>query len=315
MNTQSIPGKCAHHLRRTAGVTGFYAKRFLGLKSVIKVHLDWNMGDEIMALPLFPALKDKYPGSALFVHSRYPDLFLNNPYLDGINPQEDHFFDRLFDIRRDSKPVPRLQYWEALLGLTLKDKQPRLFFSEAERQAIRSARTRLGSGPVLAISAGASWHCKKWNPDYFRALGNQLLKKFPNLRIFELGKNCPWMGLGENLIDRTGVREAALRLAGCDLFLGNDSGLMHLAAAAGIPAIGLFGPVDPNPLVGSNARIYSMPANVDCRGCWTSGTMKIPDTCPLGEPVCMDSIRPAEVFDKVLEILRLAPGSSWISNL
>jgi heptosyltransferase III len=45
-----------------------------------------------------------------------------------------------------------------------------------------------------------------------------------------------------DLVGSLAIPEAAALLARCDLFVGNDSGLMHLAAAAGAPTLGLFGP-------------------------------------------------------------------------
>lgn len=45
-----------------------------------------------------------------------------------------------------------------------------------------------------------------------------------------------------DLVGRLELPEAAALLARCALFVGNDSGLMHLAAAAGTPTLGLFGP-------------------------------------------------------------------------
>ena len=45
-----------------------------------------------------------------------------------------------------------------------------------------------------------------------------------------------------DLVGRLSLPEVAACLARCALFVGNDSGLMHLAAAAGAPTLGLFGP-------------------------------------------------------------------------
>ena len=41
------------------------------------------------------------------------------------------------------------------------------------------------------------------------------------------------------------VPQAAALVAGCGLFLGNDSGMSHLAAALGVPTVAVFGPTDP----------------------------------------------------------------------
>lgn len=51
--------------------------------------------------------------------------------------------------------------------------------------------------------------------------------------------------LGERAVDLVGnlsLPEVAAVLSRCVLFVGNDSGLMHLSAAAGTPTLGLFGP-------------------------------------------------------------------------
>ena len=47
-----------------------------------------------------------------------------------------------------------------------------------------------------------------------------------------------------NLAGKVDLLTAYAALKRADLFIGNDSGLMHIAAAAGIPTIGLFGPSD-----------------------------------------------------------------------
>ena len=49
-------------------------------------------------------------------------------------------------------------------------------------------------------------------------------------------------GLATNLAGRTSLPQLAALLDQCDLFLGADSGVMHLAAAMGVPVVALFGP-------------------------------------------------------------------------
>jgi heptosyltransferase-3 len=54
-------------------------------------------------------------------------------------------------------------------------------------------------------------------------------------------------------------RLAAL-IARCDLFIGNDTGIFHLAAAVGTRSIGLFGPTDPGQWKPSGQRVVSLRA-------------------------------------------------------
>jgi ADP-heptose:LPS heptosyltransferase len=51
-------------------------------------------------------------------------------------------------------------------------------------------------------------------------------------------------GQGHNRAGQLRIDETAVALSLCDVFIGNDSGLMHIAAAAGITTFGLFGPTD-----------------------------------------------------------------------
>ncbi len=291
-----------NRVARAVGIAGYHARRIAGRRPGLMIHLDWRLGDEIMALPLFAGLRRKYGRVSLGVRSRNPELFLHHPHVDEINPEGLRPFDRVIDIRGEDRSMGRLRYWEKLLGVSLDDRRPRIYFSREETQSIEAMK-RQATRPLIAISAGATWKSKQWDGRHFKSMGEELLRRRPGLRFMEMGLAGPWLGLGENKIGQTSVREAALLLASCDLFIGNDSGLMHLAAAAGTPAIGLFGPIAPASLVADQPLIYPMWANVECRGCWTQGRMKTPDACPLGEPICMDSLRPTEVCAKALEIL------------
>ncbi len=119
----------------------------------------------------------------------------------------------------------------------------------------RAAAARLlpADRPVIALGPTANWAPKIWPPDRFAALFEALAPLLPGVRPAVLG------GPGEtesamaapllarlpeaiDLVGRLSLPEAAACLERAALFAGNNSGLMHLAAAAGTPTIGLFGP-------------------------------------------------------------------------
>ena len=109
-------------------------------------------------------------------------------------------------------------------------------------------------GPIIGLGPTANWNGKVWPPERFAALYQALAAgPLPGARaaIFagpgpkEAALAAPLLQLLPDAIDLTGQLElpqAAACLARCALFIGNDSGLMHLAAAAGTPTVGLFGP-------------------------------------------------------------------------
>lgn len=101
----------------------------------------------------------------------------------------------------------------------------------------------------IALGPTANWAGKIWPPDRFVAL----FREFPNARAVvlagpgpaERAMAAPVLAALPEAIDLAGaltLPQAAAVLARCALFVGNDSGLMHLAASAGCRTLGLFGP-------------------------------------------------------------------------
>ncbi len=120
----------------------------------------------------------------------------------------------------------------------------------------RSADTLLGcAGDVLAIGPGATWIGKTWPCERFAELAARLTAAgglLAGARVLVIGSEQERTAAQplldsvppERLIDSLGVdvltTHEALRR--CRLMVGNDSAMMHLAAAAGCPTVGLFGP-------------------------------------------------------------------------
>lgn len=141
---------------------------------------------------------------------------------------------RLF--RLDPPPAPRL--WTA----------PR-----HERAA--AALLPLGA-PVLAIGPAANWRGKQWRAERFAELARRLTAAdgpLPGAPVavmaaaHEQTQATPVLAAvgRERAIDLVGTTDlltAAAALRRCALFIGNDTGLMHIAAAVGTPTLGLFGP-------------------------------------------------------------------------
>jgi ADP-heptose:LPS heptosyltransferase len=114
------------------------------------------------------------------------------------------------------------------------------------------AAALLGDGPVLALGPTANWGGKIWPPDRFVTVAQALGARIPGLKIAvfagpgeaERALAAPVLNALPGAIDAVGslsLVEAAACLRHATLYIGNDSGLMHIAAAAGAPTLGLFG--------------------------------------------------------------------------
>jgi heptosyltransferase-3 len=141
---------------------------------------------------------------------------------------------RLFDL--DPPPSPRL--WTA---------------PQHERAA--SALMPPGS-PILAIGPAANWRGKQWRAERFAKLALRLTapgSAFAGCRVAVLAARHerrqaePLLARIPrerclDLVGRVDLLTAAAVLRRCAMFIGNDTGLMHIAAASGRPTLGLFGP-------------------------------------------------------------------------
>ena len=110
-------------------------------------------------------------------------------------------------------------------------------------------------GPVLAIGPAANWRGKQWRAERFAELVQRLTAPdapFAAARVAVLAAAherpqaaallTALPARTVDLVGRTDLLTAAAVLRRSALFIGNDTGLMHLAAAAGTPTLGLFGP-------------------------------------------------------------------------
>jgi len=107
----------------------------------------------------------------------------------------------------------------------------------------------------VAIGAGASYGSAKcWPPPRFAELTSRLqAQNDADVILFGTAaesavSNAIAAGMRQppiNLIGKTAIADLPALLSQCHLFIGNDSGAMHVAAAVGLPVVAVFGPTDP----------------------------------------------------------------------
>ena len=194
--------------------------------------------------------------------------------------------------------------------------------AEYERAAEMTQEADSWSERPIAVSVGTKVQAKDWGRDNWQALLTRLAAEAPGRPLFLLGAPeeseasafaaADWVAHGGgpvvNLCGRLSPRESAATIESAELFLGHDSGPMHLAAAVGTPSVAIFAarniPRQWFPFGSKHAVVYH---RVDCWGCGL-------ETCVEQRKRCITGITVEEVLSAARRRLRLSGEESSSSQ-
>jgi ADP-heptose:LPS heptosyltransferase len=208
----------------------------------------------------------------------------------------------------------------AAIGLAV-PRAPRLRFTDtelADADALLAEHGFDSSRPIVAIHPGSGPQAphKRWPREKYVSYGASLPRDVDVLLVGGPAERVDAGFIAENLAaqrhgaglvgsvtGRLSVRATAAVLSRCSVVVGGDSGVLHLARAAGARTVSLFGPTRPercSPAEGDEIVRLSLP----CGPCY--------DRTPLGcgNPICMTGIEPASVLMATGRIL--SPRSSKV---
>ena len=173
--------------------------------------------------------------------------------------------------------------------------------STKEHAAQRGTGPRPTKEQLVAIHPGSPVALKRWRPERYAKLADWLVAQ-KRAKIIFVGVDAEMPIIAEiqalmreksfNIAGKTSLTQLASILHVCQLFIGNDSGPMHLAAAVGIPTIGLYGPGDPGRFGPVGVQCQAIRRKPDCPPCL--GT-----TCRFGGEGCMSEIQVADVIQAI----------------
>jgi lipopolysaccharide heptosyltransferase I len=165
--------------------------------------------------------------------------------------------------------------------------------------------------PLIAIHPGTSPKTayKRWNPDSYSRLGDRLVKELKASVLFTWGQGeLEWVrGIQKGMQERSRVAPRTETLAQlgeilrrCDLYIGGDTGPMHLASMVGTPVVVLYGPTDPlvNEPMGIHRKIRK---EVGCNPCRDRNCKTLR---------CLDSITVEDVLKGARELLSRPSSAS-----
>ena len=195
------------------------------------------------------------------------------------------------------------------LGLTMAEKVPKLFLNEADATGAAHFLEQKGLNRntlTVALHPGSGSRKKAWTSRFFAALAEKLFRDHRAQTIVPVGPADT--EVAENYFNHISyadsiplrnlpLPELAAILKQCDLYVGNDSGITHLAAAVGTPVVALFGPTDHRVWGPRGKHVSILYGKTDCAPCLRE-RMQV---CP--EQRCMETISVEEVYGEVKNML------------
>jgi heptosyltransferase-2 len=222
--------------------------------------------------------------------------------------------------RHEIPPHEQFYYLELLRRAGWIDSLPgetqvRLDVGEEQRRHAEEMLLALGARrnvSRIAIGAGASYGSAKcWPPERFADFVNRL-RRHTDSDVILFGTAAEQQvadaiatGITGSVIrldGKTAIADLPGLLARCQVFVGNDSGAMHVAAAVGLPVVAIFGPTDPygtGPMTPQWTLVQEKPY---CSPCFLR-------RCPIDHR-CMTSVKPEAVEAAARDWLRAAEVAS-----
>ena len=161
-------------------------------------------------------------------------------------------------VRGESNRHAVTRYLEVLQrhGIDTTDAHPHLQLTEAEQTMAHCFLSEAGitAEPLLiGIHPGGNWEYKLWDVEKYALVANALCKEQNAAILLFAGPNerelqtqvSEMMDVPPILVQTENLRHLAALISTCDVYIGNDTGPMHIAAAVDTPVVALFGSTNP----------------------------------------------------------------------
>ncbi len=157
--------------------------------------------------------------------------------------------------------------------------------------------------PAGGVNPGMDFLAKRWPAERFGAIGDRLAREYrATVLIVGAAADAPLaeamvQSMREpaiNLAGKTGFGELAAIFRRCDLFVGNDTGPMHLAVAMETPIVAIFGPSDERMYGPYTDNASVVTSDVPCRPCFKKGSAN-----PCNEYRCVLNVTVEQVWQAV----------------
>jgi len=199
--------------------------------------------------------------------------------------------------------------------------EPRLTLSPIEKNIADKFLTEHGIVPnelIIGIHPGGNWIYKLWPAENFAKIGDILISDFQAQILLFAGpdeqalqeKVAAMMKYQPIIVNEPSLRHVASLINRCHLYLGNDTGTTHIAAAVGTPVVAIFGSTNHirSGPYGTKHQIVRSDVDLGCNPCHPG---KNPGGCQKGRCQVMESITVEQVLTAITE----TSSDKWIFGI
>lgn len=229
----------------------------------ILVIRDGALGDAFLITPIIKELKNKYPQCRIFVQTKCPQGFINNPYIVGCGTdlRDKIKYDKIINLNKAYEEQPKKHIVDAYAekaGVVLSDKMPQYF-------GLTGRTILFNSNPYIVVCSDNTWKNRMIPKETWKQFIQYIGK---NHQVVEVGINPEnYTGVGKNFIGKLSFQGVIDLIAKAELFVGNDSGLMHFAQSIGTPVFVFFGAINPIYRIHDWSKATVVKMDIPCIGC------------------------------------------------
>lgn len=268
-----------------------------------------SLGDVIMATPVLARLRYVLGAEAVLdVETRLPTVFHHNPHVNhAIETAITNEYDRVIDLDLAYERHPRMHVIDAYMLHAFLDPVWPTKDCVLYRAPIDDMRLLWSS--AVALHPARTWRNRTMPQTFWRAVVDGLIARGWIPVILGSAADFDWAGTPQviDLSGRLSIHQVATVIERCACFVGNDSGLLHIAGTTSTPIVGLFTVARAEYRLPWRAgllgwRTTALAPALDCIGCLANAPVPVTSVeCHRGDYACVEAhaVVPAKVLAAV----------------
>lgn len=286
---------------------------------ILAVRRTGALGDVILTTGIIAKLKALHPEHDIWVVTVVPEVFKNNPHVSRVVRSMDqipHAVDRFIDFDNGYEREPKKHIIEAYSKIAFPEIEgtklfpPELYSTEFDygSLAAKLGSVKLGQDKVAIIHCAVGWPSRTFQRQKWNDVAKRLVTMgYKTLIIGRGGDYRVDLYSGVlNLVDHLTIHEIRELMRRSNVFIGMDSGMMHIAMTTNIPCVSVFTIANPDyRVVERQSKTIALIPKVHCRFCLHEQTPPVNFVaCKYGTNPCLDDFSAERIVEAANEASR-----------